>query len=235
MAPNGDITNEPYRIRAAKRKAEREATLTAAVARSKQSSAIVEAALTRPVSEEERRAWEERTVRAQRAKDAQREGRKAAAPKRASRPPPPPSRLYAPEMACDAARDTRLVHGAVRCLQLIHALQRGQLPRPTKRWLAEQLDTSTRTVQRYLKQLRELGYIAVEEIRTVTGWMVGQVVRVTKKALPFFRRFAPKVRMTLGETDLSSIKIPSVSESTSRDFRHRKSGQSDPSIPEAIL
>jgi DNA-binding transcriptional ArsR family regulator len=229
MAPNGGITNEPYRTRAAKRKADREAALASSVRKSMEQNELLQSARSKTVTDEERRAWEMRTERAQRALDARREERRAPAPKRASRPAPKPSRLYSPEMACDAARDTRLMHGAARCFQLIHAVQRGQLPRPTKRWLAEQLGVSQRTVQRYLRQLRELGYIAVEEIRTATGWMVGQVVRVTKKALPFFRRFAPKNGMTLGETVLSPIQIPPVSESTSR---HRPPENPNPIPPD---
>jgi len=216
MAPDGGITNEPYLTRAVKRKAERNAALAASVRKSAEQNELIQSARSNSVTDEERRAWEMRTERAQRALDARREGRRAPGPKRAARPAPRPSRLYSPEMACDAARDTRLMHGAVRCFQLIHALQGGQLPRPTKRWLAEQLGVCQRTVQRYLKQLRELGYIAVEEIRTAAGWMVGQVVRVTKKALPFFRRFAQEGGRTLGETALSSREIPSVSESTTR-------------------
>ncbi len=235
MALKGDITQEPYRTRAAKRKADREAALASSVRKSMSQNELAQSAQSKTVTDEERKAWEARTERAQRAMDAQRQGRKAPPPTRASRPAPRPSRLYSPEMACDAARDTRLMHGAARCFQLIYALQRGQLPRPTKRWLAEQLGVCQRTVQRYLKQLREFEYIAIEEIRTATGWMVGQVVRVTKKALPFFRQFTPKIRMVLGETGLSPKKIPSVSESTSQDFRYRKSGLSDRSISETIL
>jgi hypothetical protein len=69
-------------------------------------------------------------------------------------------------------------------------------------------------VQRYLKQLQELGYIAVAALCTASGWMIGQVVRVTKKALPFFKRFTHKSGATQGETKMSPIQIPSVSEST---------------------
>ncbi len=215
-APNGIVTQEPYRNREEKRKAGREAALAACLAGRKQCNALVQDALGGSVGEEEWRAWEERTARALRAKEA-RGIRNASPPKRASRPEPRPSKLYAPEMECDAARDVRLVHGAARCFQLIYALQRGQLPRPTKRWLAEQLGVCTRTVQRYLKQLRLLGYITVDEIRTATGWMIGQIVRTTRKALPFFRREARRNPRNLGRQFCPPKQIPSVSVSTNEE------------------
>lgn len=214
MTPSGVFTPEPYRNREEKRKADRAAALAAAVAKTARSNPIIQASQAGGVTDDERRMWEERTVRAQRAMDAQREGRRTRRA-RADRPPPPASRLYAPDMSCDAARDARLPAGAVRCLQIIQALQKGQQPRPTKTWLAAQLAVSTRTVQRYLADLRQYGYIATNLIANAAGWVIGQVVRVTNAVLPFFRRFSDKKPRKLGETIMSPIQIPTVSESTS--------------------
>jgi hypothetical protein len=223
MAPNGDIANKSYRTKAAKRKAEREAALAASISRSIEDNPIVQGARTCPISDGERRAWEERTARAQRAKDAQREGRKAPAPKRASRPPPPPSKLYAAAMSCAAACDTRLEKVAVPVLQLIVALTNKGVAWPTKKWLAEKLGVCTKTIQRALASLRKWGYLGELELRkNAIGWCVGQVLRITEAVKPIFKRKgykkrpkAPKNRGNQGGTKLSPIQIPSVSEITS--------------------
>lgn len=213
--PNGVATHEEYLTRAAKRKDDRKAALAAVVAKAALSNPLVLSARAGSVTDEERIAWEERTGRAQRAKDAQSGGQRKRH-SRANRPPPPPSRLYAPAISCDAARDERLSSGAVRCLQLIQAVQRGRKPRISKSWLAMQLHVHVRTVQRYLSQLRETHYIETDPIFNSAGWMIGQIVRVTKSVLPYFFRKRKEICGKLGETKLSPKQIPSGSVTTSK-------------------
>ena len=224
MAPNGGIAPESYRTNAEKRKAERAAALVASLTRSMQGNELVQASRARPVTEEERKAWEDRAVRAQRAKEAQRSGKRAPVPKRAPKAPPKPSRLYSPEMSCDAARDVELSKGARVCLQLIHAVQRGRTPIIHRAWLADRLGVSVRQVQRYLHQLRECGYIVVTELRTAKNWMIGQIIRVTEAVQPFFRRAGWKKRRNPGETFLSHLQIASLSDSTCTQSRAQNPG-----------
>ncbi len=209
-SPTRDPATTGYGTPAERRKA----AMATALAASRAASPIIQAAQT-PLTPTEVNEWEARSARQQRAKDAQRAGQRTAPPPRADRPPPRPSRLYAPPMACDAARDTRLSSGAVRCLQIIHALQRGHQPRPTKAWLAEQIGVSARQVQRYLAELREWGYIATDLIRTAAGWVVGQVVQITDAVKPYFWRRRSKTGGKLGETSVSPYQIAPLSDSTS--------------------
>ena len=212
--PYGVVTQEPYRNRQEKRKAERAALLAAAVASASRANHIVQSAQSGAITDTERLVWEQRTIRAQRAKDAQGKPSEAPAPRRTSNPPPPHSRLFAPAMSCDAARDTRLSKGARLALQLIHAVQKGRTPIIHRAWLADRLGVCARQAQRYIAELRRFDLVTVSEVRTAKGWMIAQIIRITAAVLPFFQRSRPKKGGNPGETNSSPLQIPLVSEST---------------------
>jgi len=176
-----------YHARKAARQAQRTQQLAQAVAAER---AIFIA--DNPISEYEvqtvfRRA-EEQAVRSQRARDAQKAGTHRQRPKRRNDPPPAPNpRMYVRAMSVEIDCDTRLSPNAKACCRLICALEQKGEP-IIKAGLAKLLGVHVKTVQGYLRQLREFGYIVTELAHNTWGWIIGQVIRTTEKVLPFFSR-----------------------------------------------
>jgi DNA-binding transcriptional regulator YhcF (GntR family) len=140
----------------------------------------------RPMSPAETEAletyWQKRTVRAMRAKEAQREKR-VAVRARGDNPAPTPTGMWAKAMSLQAATDTRLTMGARVALQVIRALS-ARCKRISRNGLAVTLGVHPRTAQRYLSELRERGYIRTRLIANRLGWVVAQVIEITERVLP---------------------------------------------------
>ena len=125
-------------------------------------------------------------ARRNRARQALQEGARTAN-RRKSRPEPDQSRQWAREMSTRAFRDDRLTMGAKALLTIIVA-ECGDHGRRmlAKAYLARRIHRSARTVQRYLGQLRRLGYIATDTVRNRAGWTIGQRIGAAALALPFW-------------------------------------------------
>jgi hypothetical protein len=177
-----------YQTRKAERQAQRAQQLAQAIAAER-----VRFIADNPISDSDvqavfRRA-EEQAVRSQRARDAQQAGMRRTRPKRRDNAPPAPNlRMYVRAMSVEIDSDTRLSPNAKSCCRLIYALeQKGEVI--IKAGLAKLLGVHAKTVQGYLRQLREFGYIAPIELAVnAWGWIVGQIIRTTEKVLPFFLR-----------------------------------------------
>jgi hypothetical protein len=94
--------------------------------------------------------------------------------------------------------------GARACLGLIFALSQKK-EMITKAGLAALLGVSTRTIQRYLGVLEDRGYISRDLIHSASGWVLGQMISVMLKVLPFFLRPRPKNGSFLAMTKMSLI------------------------------
>lgn len=204
VTPNGVTASAGYQKPGApangltagtRRKAARQAQLAQAVAMAR--AAFV---TTNPISEDEVREVfrqaEEQAVRSQRARAAQEVGQRRPRPKRRdNRLPAPNPRMYVRAMSVEIDSDTRLSPNAKACCRLIYALeQKGEAI--IKAGLAKLLGVHVKTVQGYLRQLREFGYITTELAYNAWGWIVGLVVRTAEKVRPFFLR-APAVAEVL--------------------------------------
>ena len=153
----------------------------------------------RPMTPAEMEAFEnrcrKRAERALRAKDAQRTGQRTSRA-RADNPAPADSGMWSKAMSLRSAADTRLTMGARVALQVIRALT-ARRARISRNGLAVVLGVCARTAQRYLSQLRELGYIRTRLIANRGGWVVAQVIEITEKVLP--RHHRPSVAATLAD------------------------------------
>jgi len=188
LQANANNTVSNYRKREAERKAARAASLAAQIAREQASNSLVqEARAAGDLTPEERDRYTQQAQRSARARAAQQAEQRTTKPKRAEAAPPPDSRMFIPPMAADAARDTGLSMGARACLSLIHALAQKR-EAISKVGLAALLGVSVRTVQRYLAALTERGYITRHLVHSAAGWIVGQMIKITAKVLPFFLR-----------------------------------------------
>ncbi len=143
---------------------------------------------------------EARHKRAIRAHQAQRDGRRTPKPhRRTSAPTPAPSKMWCKAISLDAARDQRLSMGARMALSMIRALL--EAGRPISRaGLAALMGVSARTAQRYISQLRAYGYITTRLIHTAAGWVLGQMIELAAKVLPYFMREPPRISGNRGET-----------------------------------
>lgn len=172
-------------------------------------------------SEEHWARAEARHTRAERAREAQRTGRRARRPKRLSAPPVDASRQYHQAGSTSYIRDVGLGDGARRLAALLLALagkgtvidrgtRGGSL---TKGKLAARLGRSRRTVQRYLRELEERGYIAPVETTFCprTGMLSGIRIRLLPKLFPWWRNGKPaKMAENVGETEMSSLKNTAI-------------------------
>ncbi len=108
-------------------------------------------------------------------------------PVRWGREAPIPSDQYAPNMATTAARDERLTPNAKALLQIIHARCASEgITETTKATLANIMNRSTRTIQRYIADLVQFGYLTTHIKRNGRGLYVGLVMRVTERTKPFY-------------------------------------------------
>lgn len=128
---------------------------------------------------------------------------------RAERSAPDDSRQWCREMATTAFRDDRLTPGAKALLAIIVA-ETGDYEASgrmlNKGYLARRIGRSTRTIQRYLAQLRRYGYIAAQVIATRAGWCIGQVIRALPLVRPFWHPHNARGRRIQGETELTPTK-----------------------------
>lgn len=158
-----------------------------------------QAARLRPMTEQEREAfevhWQQRTERALRAKEAQK-AKKRTIRARSDNPAPAVTGAWAKAMSLQAAMDTRLTMGARVALQVIRALT-ARAKRVSRSGLAVALGVHPRTAQRYLSELRERGYIRTRLIANKIGWFVAQVIEITEKVLPKHHR--PRIAATLAD------------------------------------
>lgn len=149
-------------------------------------------------------------ARRHRARQAHETGARTRDP-RENRPAPEPSRQWCRELDTTAARDDRLTHGAKVLLTIIVAEIGDHASRVlSKPYLAKRMNRSARTIQRYLAQLRQYGYLApLEAIRSRAGWITGQRVRVMPRVRPFWhrlRRTWERMRDSDRETETSHTK-----------------------------
>jgi hypothetical protein len=100
---------------------------------------------------------------------------------------PIPSDQYTPNMATTAARDDRLTPNAKAFLQLIHARCASDgITETTKATVANIMNRSTRTIQRYIADLVQFGYLTTHIKRNARGLYVGLVMKVTERTKPFY-------------------------------------------------
>ncbi len=141
-------------------------------------------------SEASEAEWTEmrsRYERRERAWDAHVKSRKTPN-RRATRPAPSPSNQYCPSLSTTPARDQRLSPGTIRTLVLIRAvIGRDSSRIITRKYLAHTLGYSERTAQRHLSLLRQYGYITSRLVNAPNGRTLGQRIRVTSAARPFWQ------------------------------------------------
>ena len=127
--------------------------------------------------------YEERRARAL---DVQRTGKRIWNA-RHGRPEPRPSRQYAGHMVTTAARDDRLTPQSKALLQVIRArCGNGRQTETCKTTLADIMSRHPRSVQRYLSELAQFGYIRTRIRRGFDGLYTGLVIWITETVLPFF-------------------------------------------------
>lgn len=146
---------------------------------------------------------EEELLRSLRAKQARQQQQAAAQagprperrpPAREARPAPEPSRQYAKGIATAVARDHRLTKGAGDLAILLVALAgRDGFVDLTKGHLAARLGRSERTIQRWLGDLRELGYIGTLQLVNGRGATTGLRIWLLPRLLPYWQQGATKL------------------------------------------
>ena len=107
--------------------------------------------------------------------------------------PPRDSGAYVPEMAARIEDDRNLTDGARRCARKLmeychrksRATRSGDI---TVTWLMRALGKSRRQVQRYLRQLEDAGYIAVQVVHASTRMCVGLFVELLAPLFPRHHR-----------------------------------------------
>ncbi|MFT6658508.1 MAG: hypothetical protein ACJAZW_001669 [Maritalea sp.] len=155
-------------------------------------------------------------------------------PVRWGRQSPIPSDQYAPNMATTAARDERLTPNAKALLQIIHArCGKEGITETTKGTLANIMNRSTRTIQRYIADLVQFGYLFAHTKRNARGLYVGLVMRVSELTKPFYedlKRTSDLVRQffSLGasETDLRVDYSDKTQVSSKKQISHRYNSDS---------
>ncbi len=112
-----------------------------------------------------------------------------ASPVRWFRPEPRPSFQYAGHMSTESARDKRLAPQAKALLTVLRARCGHGTTTPTcKTTLAHIMGTCTRSIGRYLADLRRFGYITTRTRRGAGGLAVGLCISITEKVLPCFHK-----------------------------------------------
>ena len=107
--------------------------------------------------------------------------------------PPRDSGAYVPEMAARIEDDPNLTDGARGCARKLaeYVYRRNRAGRAadiTVTWLMRALGKSRRSVQRYLRQLEDGGYIAVEVVHAGTRMCVGLFVELLAPLFPRHHR-----------------------------------------------
>lgn len=208
MSATESLSDQHHRERKARQDAELLANRAAALARlrAKQSA----------TPEEQWARAEARHIKAERAREAHRVGRRTPRPRRKIASPVELTRQYHQAGSTSYIRDTdNLCDGARRLATMLLALAgngtvvergaRGGVM--TKGKLAAWLGRSRRTVQRYLCQLKDAGYISVDPAYCRrTGMLSGLKIKLLPKLLPWWRTKKPsKTAETLGETRVSPL------------------------------
>ncbi|AVX05997.1 hypothetical protein MXMO3_03494 (plasmid) [Maritalea myrionectae] len=151
-------------------------------------------------------------------------------PLRWARQEPIASDQYAPNMATTAARDERLTPNAKALLQIIHARCATEgITETTKATLANIMNRSTRTIQRYIADLVQFGYLICHTKRNGRGLYVGLVMRVAEKTKPFYHDLkrtadliAPLLKPGRSETDQRIEVLEETSLSPKKRFKFNK-------------
>jgi Winged helix-turn-helix DNA-binding len=115
-----------------------------------------------------------------------------AAPKR-RHASPRPSGAYVPELAARIENDRNLTDGARRCGRKLaeYVYRKNRVDREaqiTVTYLMRALGKSRRTVQRYLRQLEQEGYIAIDVVRYRTRMCAGLLIRLLAPLFPKHNR-----------------------------------------------
>lgn len=124
------------------------------------------------------------SVNSERSQRSQQTCHRYAATERAPRPLPRTGNGYVPELAARIEDDPNLADGTRRCARKIAELtyrqnREGRTLPVTVTYLARALGRCRRTVQRYLRQLEEGGYIAVDVVTSRRTCMcIGLVVEL---------------------------------------------------------
>ena len=108
-------------------------------------------------------------------------------------PPPRTTGKYVPELAVALDDDINLTDGARRCARKLaeYIYRKNRAARAadiTVTWLMRALGKSRRTVQRYLRQLEDAGYIAVQVVHASTRMCVGLFVELLAPLFPRHHR-----------------------------------------------
>ena len=118
---------------------------------------------------------------------------------------PIPSDQYTPNMATTAARDERLTPNAKALLQIIHARCATEgITETTKATLANIMSRSTRTIQRYIADLVQFGYLVTHTKQNARGLYVGLVIRTTEITKPFYADIKRTASLVAGYMNLGS-------------------------------
>lgn len=183
-------------------------------------------------------------ARSKRAKAA-RFGLPAPYPKRWDEKEPKQTRQYANPMSTEYARDKRLVPQAKALLAVIRArCGKGTQTQTTKFTLADMMGRSTRSIQRYIKDLKKFGYIDVKTRTDRRGWYTGLVIKLTQKVLPYWSDFeqlaadlAEKVGYTWHQQRLFDEDLQEETKTPSKNlfknislYKQLKNGSSAPPI-----
>ena len=107
--------------------------------------------------------------------------------------PPRDSGAYVPEMAARIEDDRNLTDGARRCARKLaeYIYRKNRDARAadiTVTWLMRALGKSRRTVQRYLRQLEDAGYISVQVVHASTRMCVGLFIELLAPLFPRHHR-----------------------------------------------
>jgi hypothetical protein len=109
------------------------------------------------------------------------------------RPSPRPSGAYIPELAARLEDDSNLTDGARRCARklaeyIYRRNREGRAAEITVTYLMAALGKCRRTVQRYLRQLEQEGYIGVAVLHAGTRMCAGLLVELLAPLFPRHRR-----------------------------------------------
>jgi hypothetical protein len=148
----------------------------------------------------------------------------ASPPNRWRNAEPKQNRQYANPMSTEAMHDSRLTMGARALLVELRArCGKGIYTEATKYGLALALNRSTRTIQRYLKDLIQFGYIVTQtRADAATRLYTGLRIKLTEKVTPFFAK-AGELAGWMAEKGLSflesgnSLEFPEETKTSSKN------------------
>jgi hypothetical protein len=132
--------------------------------------------------------------------------RKAPAPLRHLRSAPRDSKQFSKSMATLAARDDRLTPQSKALLQVLVARTgRGRFTDTTKTTLSLIMSRCPRSIQRYLQELIQFGYIRTQTRKSKrTGFFIGVRIWIMNSVLPFFAQqnadYAPEKWRDFGQS-----------------------------------